>query len=81
MDHAGIRELQKISGKAIGTLPVPLKAACPDRLATVLARAQALAKGRGPAADDTALAAFGEVDRVNWSLAAVRELLTKNRSL
>ena len=65
--HLSIRDLQKISGEAIGALPgptpvksgdrtvgllVPLKAADPERLAAVLARAQALAEGRDRAADD-----------------------------
>jgi hypothetical protein len=92
MDHIGIRDLQKISGETIASLPgptavksgdrtvgllVPLKAADPDRLAAVLARAEALAKGRDPAADDAALAQFGEVDPVDWSLEAVRALLTE----
>jgi hypothetical protein len=53
---------------------VPLKAARPNRLAGVLTRAEALAKGRDPAADDAALAPFGEVDPVDWSVAAVRAL-------
>jgi hypothetical protein len=56
---------------------VPLKAADPDRLAAVLARAEALAKGqdsRDSAADDAALAPFGEVDQVDWSVEAVRSL-------
>jgi hypothetical protein len=75
MTHMSIRDLQKISGETIGALPgptpvksgdrtvgllVPLKAADPDRLAAVLARAEALAAGRDPAADDAALAPFGE---------------------
>ena len=89
MGHISIRELQKISGETIGALEgptpvksggrtvgllVPLKAADPDRLAAVLARAEALATGRDPAADDAALAPFGEVDPVDWSLEAVRTL-------
>jgi hypothetical protein len=53
---------------------VPLKVADPDRLAAVLARAEALAKGRDSAADDAALAPFGEVDPVAWSVDAVRAL-------
>ena len=92
MDYISIRDLQKISGETIGALPgptpvksgdrtvgllVPLKAADPDRLAAVLARAEALAKGRDPAADDAALAPFGEVDPVDWSLEAVRALMTE----
>ena len=43
----------------------------PDRLAAVLARAEALAKGRDAAADDAALAPFGDVDPVDWSIEAV----------
>jgi len=88
MSHISIRDLQKISGEAIGALPgptpvksgdrtvgllIPLKAADPDRLAAVLARAEALAKRRDPAADDAALAATG-VDPTDWSVEAVRAL-------
>jgi hypothetical protein len=88
MTHISIRDLQKISGEAIGALPgptpvksgdrtvgllIPLKAADPDRLAAVLARAEALAKGREAAADDAALTAMG-VDPTDWSLEAVRAL-------
>jgi hypothetical protein len=94
MKYIGIRDLQKISGEAIGALPgptpvksgdrtvgllVPLKAADPDGLAAILARAEALAKGRNPAADDAALAQFGEVDLVDWSIQAVRALARKRR--
>ena len=89
MNHISIRDLQKLSGEAIGALPgptpvksgdrtvgllVPLKAADPNRLAAVLARAEALAKGCDFAADDAALAPFGEVDPVDWSVEAVRAL-------
>jgi len=91
MAHISIRDLQKISGESIGALPgptpvksgdrtvgllVPLKAADPDRLAAVLAQAEALARGRNPEADDAALAWFGEVDPVNWSVEAVRVLMS-----
>jgi hypothetical protein len=84
-----IRDLQKLSAETIRALPgpttvksggltvallVPLKAADPDRLAAVLTRAEALAKGRGPAADDAALAPFGEIDPVDWSVEAERAL-------
>lgn len=90
MNYLSIRDLQKISSEGIASLPgptpvksgdrtvaliVPLKAADPDRLAAVLVRAEALAKGRDPAADDAALAAFGDVDPVNWSTEAVRALM------
>lgn len=89
MSHLSIRDLQKISGETIRDLPgptpvksgertvgllVPLKAADPDRLAVVLARAEALARGRDAAADDAALAEFGDVDPIDWSVKAVREL-------
>jgi hypothetical protein len=92
MNHISIRDLQKLSGETIGALPgptpvksgdrtvgllVPLKTADPDRLAAVLAQAEALAKGRDSAADDAALAPFGEVDPVDWSVEAVRALLAE----
>ena len=93
MGHISIRDLQKISGEAIGALPgptpvksgdrtvgllIPLKAADPDRLAAVLARAEALAKRRDPASDDAALAAMG-VDPTDWSVKAARALKVKRR--
>ena len=95
MAHISIRDLQKISGEAIGALPgptpvksgertvgllIPLKAADPDRLAAVLARAEAMAKGRDTAADDTALAPFGDVDPVDWSVATVKALTRKSKA-
>jgi hypothetical protein len=88
MAHISIRDLRKISGEAIANLPgptpvrsgertvallIPLKAADPDRLAAVLARAEALAKQRDPAEDDAALAAMG-IDPTDWSVEAVRAL-------
>jgi hypothetical protein len=88
MTHISIRDLQKISGETISSLEgptavksgdrtiallTPLKAADPDRLAAILTRAEELAKGRDVAADDEALAAFGDVDPVDWSIEAVRE--------
>jgi len=94
MGHISIRDLQKVSGETIGALPgptpvksggrtvgllVPLKSADPDRLAAVLARAEALAKGRDSAADDAALIPFGKVDPVDWSLEAVRALMAGRR--
>jgi hypothetical protein len=93
MTYLSIRDLQKISGETIGALSgptpvksgdrtvgllVPLKAADPDRLAAVLARAEALAKGRDPAADDAALRQFGDVDPVDWSVEAVRALMAEH---
>jgi hypothetical protein len=92
MASIGIRELQKISGEAIGALEgptaiksgartvgllIPLKNADPDRLATVLARAETLARSRDPRADDRALAAYGPVDPVDWSTEAIRALTAK----
>jgi hypothetical protein len=86
--------LQKISGEAIGALEgptaiksgaktvgllIPLKTADSDRLAAVLSRAEALARGRDVAADDAALAVFGAVDPVDWSLEAARELMAEPR--
>ncbi len=92
MTHISIRDLQKISGEAIGALPgptpvksggrtvgllIPLKAADPERLAAVLARAASLAKDRDPAADEAALAGMG-IDPTDWSIAAVRDLMTSH---
>ncbi len=62
------------SGGQTFRLLVPLKASNPDRLAAVLARAEVFAKGRDAAADDAALAPYGEVDPIDWSLEAVRAL-------
>ncbi len=93
MSHISIRDLQKISGEAIGALPgptpvksgnrtvgllIPLKATDPDRLAAVLARAEARARRRDPAADDAALVAMG-VDPTDWSVEAVRALQAERR--
>ena len=55
-------------------LPISVKATDPDRLAAVLARAELLAKRRDVAADDAALAGYGDVDPVNWSVLAVKAL-------
>jgi hypothetical protein len=89
MASIGIRELQKISGDAIGALEgptaiksgartvgllIPLKNADPDRLAIVLAQAEKLARSSDPGADDAALAAYGAVDPVDWSTEAIRAL-------
>ncbi|HEY0301591.1 MAG TPA: hypothetical protein VGC36_09675 [Rhizomicrobium sp.] len=94
VSHIGIRDLQKLSADTIRALPgptavksaertvallVPLKASNPDRLAAVLSRAAALAKGRDAAADDAALAPFGVVDPVDWSVEAVRALMAGAR--
>jgi hypothetical protein len=92
MSHISIRDLQKISGETIGALSgptpvksddrtvgllIPLKAADPDRLAAVLARASALARGRDPAVDEAVLAEIG-VDPTDWSVEAVRALTTEH---
>jgi hypothetical protein len=89
MNHIGIRDLQKLSGETIRALPgptpirsgdqtvallIPLKSPDPDRMAEVLMRAEALAKRRDPAADEAALAGFGDVDPTDWSVEAVRAL-------
>lgn len=55
----------------------PLKSADPDRLAATLAHAEALAAGRDQAADDAALAPFGDVDPVDWSIETVRALMAE----
>jgi hypothetical protein len=90
MKHISIRELQKISGETIGALAgptavksgdrtigllVPVRRADPERLAAALAQAEALAKNRDATADDAALAVFGDVDPVDWSVAAVDALI------
>lgn len=92
MASIGIRELQKISGEAIGALEgptpitsgvrtvgllIPLKTADPDRLAAVLARAEKLGRRRNPVEDDAALAPYGPVDPIDWSIEAVRALTAK----
>jgi hypothetical protein len=89
MASIGIRELQKISGEAIGALEgptaiksgartvgllIPLKTADPDRLASVLAQAERLFRSRNPGADDAALAAYGPGDPVDWSIETIRAL-------
>jgi antitoxin (DNA-binding transcriptional repressor) of toxin-antitoxin stability system len=92
MASIGIRELQKISGETIGALEgpttitsgartvallIPLKTADPNRLAAVLRRAEQLARGHDPVEDDAALASYGPVDSVDWSIEAVRALTAK----
>jgi hypothetical protein len=95
MAHISIRDLQKISGEAIGELPgptpvksgertvgllIPLKAVDSGKLAAVLARAERFAKGRDVAADNAALAEFGDVDPVDWSVSAVKKLTAKSKA-
>src|SRR5580704_17155069 len=92
MNRISIRDLQKMSGETIGALPgptpvksgdrtdgllIPLKAADPDRLATVRARAASLAEKRDPTLDVAALADMG-IDPTDWSLEAVRALTTSH---
>ena len=87
--YISIRDLQKISGETIGALPgptavksgertvgllIPIRAADPDRLAAVLARAEALARKRDPVADEAALTEMG-VDPIDWSVEAVRAVM------
>jgi hypothetical protein len=93
MGHLSIRDLQKISGEAISALPgptavksgnrtvgllIPFRKTDRDELAAILARAEALARGRDPKVDDEALRAFGDVDPTNWSIEAVRALTAKD---
>lgn len=56
----------------------PLEPADRDRLIAVLARAEALAKQRDPAADEAALVAMG-IDPTDWSIEAVRALTDGRR--
>lgn len=94
MPPLSIRDLQKISGETIGSLPgptpvksgertigllVPLKRADFGRLSKTLKRAETLAKGRDKKADDEALKAFGDVDLTNWSIEAVEALATSKK--
>lgn len=89
MSFLSIRDLQKISGETIGALEgptpvkagertigvlIPLKVGDADKLVSVLKRAERLAKKRDPKQDEHLLAEFGEVDPVNWSVAAVKKL-------
>ena len=66
--------LDKTCATNVGLL-VPFKTGAAHRLAAVLARAEAPATGRDPAADDAALAPFGDVDPIDWSIEAVRALM------
>ena len=89
MGHLSIRDLQKISGKAISDLPgataiksgnrtigmlIPYKRANLERLEAALARADELAKERNPRKDDEALRAFGDVDPMNYTVDVVRKI-------
>jgi hypothetical protein len=96
MNHIGIRDLQKLSGEAIQTLPgptpvksgdrtvailIPLKPVNMERLEAALAMAEELAKGRDPKADDEALRQFGDVDPTNYDEETVRKLLEEGRRM
>ena len=93
MNHLNIRDLQKVSGETILFLPgptpiksgsrtigllVPLRPADPDRLVAVLARAEQLKNARDPATDNAALAPYGEVDPVDWSVETVSALIAED---
>ncbi len=95
MNHIGIRELQKLSGETIQALPgptpvkvgdrtvailIPLKPVNMERLEAWLAKAEELAKGRDPKADDEALKAMG-VDPTNYDEETVRKLLEEGRKM
>jgi hypothetical protein len=69
------RDPKSLLWDALAGLLIPLKSADPDRLAAVLARAEKLARFRDPARDDAALAAYGPVDPVDWSIEAIRALI------
>ncbi len=92
MAHISIRDLQKMSSETIAALPgptpvksgdqtvailMPLKKPDLERLRAVLQRAEELAKGRDPKADDAALAQFGEVDPTDWSIEAVKRFMAE----
>jgi hypothetical protein len=92
MAFLSIRDLQKISGETIGSLNgptpvkagdrtigvlIPLKVADANKLASVLKRAERLAKQRDSKSDQKFLEEFGEVDPVNWSIDEVRKLKAK----
>jgi len=59
---------------------IPLKVTDLDGLATLLARAERLASRCDVAADDAALAEFGDVDPTDWSASAVEALTRKSEA-
>lgn len=88
MPHLSIRDLQKISGEAIQTLPgptpvksgertvgilIPVKPVDRAKLKAALDRIAELAKGRDPAEDAAALRAEG-IDPTLWTPEAIRAL-------
>jgi len=96
MNHIGIRDLQKMSGETIAALPgptpvksgdrtvgilIPVKPVNMARLEAALAKAEELAKGRDPKADDEALRQFGDVDPTNYDEETVRKLMDEGRKM
>ena len=96
MNHIGIRDLQKMSGETIEALPgptpvksgdrtvgilIPVKPVNMARLEAALAKAEELAKGRDPKADDEALRQFGDVDPTNYDEETVRKLMDEGRKM
>ncbi len=92
MAHISIRELQKLSGASIEALPgptavksgnrtvgmlIPVKKTDMAKVSEALAMAEKLVIGRDRAADDAALAQFGDVDPIDWNEDAVRALIAK----
>jgi hypothetical protein len=87
MGHLSIRDLQKISGEAISTLPgataiksgdrtvgllIPIRPSDPARLRAWAEKVENLAKERDRTADDAFLHEAG-ADVTDWSIDAVRK--------
>ncbi len=96
MRSIGIRDLRKLLAERNAALPGPtpvksgdrttanlisLKPVNMERLEACLAKAEELAKGRDPKADDEALRQFGDVDPVNYDEETVRKLLEEGREM
>ena len=94
MGYISIRDLQKLSGEKIQSLPgptavksgdrtvallFPLRKADPKRLSAALKRAREAGKKRDRAADDAALTAMG-IDPTDYSDDAVRAIQKEWRS-
>jgi len=95
MGHLSIRDLQKISGEAIQSLPgltpirsgdrtvgflMPLRRANPERLRQLAERMEALAKERNdPEGDDRVLREAG-ADLTDWSIAATERFMAEARA-
>ena len=95
MGHLSIRDLQKISGEAISTLPgataiksgdrtvgllIPIRPSDPARLRAWAEKVEALAKERDRTADDAVLREAG-ADLTDWSTEKVREFMDEHRRL